>query len=152
MVHEAMLGKLLIFCALAAIVGEGVDADAATRGEDARHLDIFGVHEADEVLHDDVDAVLVEVTVVAEAEEIELQAFAFDHLLVGKIGNADLGKVGLPRDGAEAGEFGAVEAHPIVVVGVFVVEGFEHFGGIVALVFRLPAKSIEGEVFSHGGL
>ena len=29
-----MLGKLLIFCALAAIVGEGVDADAATRGEE----------------------------------------------------------------------------------------------------------------------
>ena len=66
MVHEAMLGKLLIFCALAAIVGEGVDADAATRGEDARHLDIFRVHEADEVLHDDVDAVFVEVAVVAE--------------------------------------------------------------------------------------
>ena len=149
---EAVFGQLFVFRSGTALVGIGIDADAASGGEESGHFDVFGVHEADEVLHDDVDAVLVEVTVVAEAEEIELQAFAFDHLLVGKIGNADFGKVGLPRDGAEAGEFGAVEAHPIVVVGVFVVEGFEHFGGIVALVFRLPAKSIEGEVFSHGGL
>ena len=71
-----MLGKLLIFCALAAIVGKGVDADAATRGEDARHLDIFGVHEADEVLHDDVDAVFVEIAMIAEAEEIKFQTLA----------------------------------------------------------------------------
>lgn len=138
-----MLGKLLIFCALAAIVGEGVDADAATRGEDARYLDIFGVHEADEVLHDDVDAVFVEVAVVAETEEVELQALALYHAHVGDILYANLGKVGLTRDGAQRCELGAVELHPIVVARVFVYKCFKHLGGVITFIFCFAAKGVE---------
>lgn len=149
---KAELGHFFVFRSRSSVVGVGINADAASWREDSRHFDVFWIHQFDEILHDDVDTIFVEVAVVSEAEQVELQALAFHHLMVGEIVDAYFGKVGLPRDGAEAGEFGAVEAHPIVVVGVFVVEGFEHFGGIVALVFRLPAKSIEGEVFSHGGL
>ena len=143
-----MLGKLLIFCALAAIVGEGVDADAATRGEDARHLDIFGVHEADEVLHDDVDAVFVEIAVVAETEEVELKTLALYHAHVGDILYANLGKVGLTRDGAQRCKLGAVELHPIVVVGVFVYERLKHLGCIIVFIARLGAQGLQPFVFS----
>ena len=39
----------------------------------AEYFDVFRIHQGDEVFHDDVDAVFMEVAVVAEAEEIEFQ-------------------------------------------------------------------------------
>lgn len=41
MLHKALFGQLLIFGARPAVVGIGIDADTATRSEDARHLYIF---------------------------------------------------------------------------------------------------------------
>ena len=133
----------------AAVVGVRVDADAAARGEQARHLDVLRVHEADEVFHDDVHAVFVEVAVVAETKQVEFQAFAFHHAAVGQVTDADFRKVGLPGDGAETGELGAVEAHPIIVVGVLVFKGFQNFRRIIAAIFRFLAEGVEGEVFAH---
>ena len=139
-VHHAVVCHLLVFGAWAAIVGVGVDADAAAGREDASDFDVLGVHQTDEVLHDDVDAVLVEVAVVAEGEEVELEGFALHHALVGQVGDADFGKVGLSCDGAQGGELGTVELHPVVVFGVFVLEGFQHFGSVVLTIFGLFAK------------
>ena len=70
MVHHAVVCHLLVFGARPSIVGVGVDADASTRNEDACHLDVFGVHESDEVFHYLVDTVFVEVAMVAEGEEV----------------------------------------------------------------------------------
>ena len=56
-----------------AVVAVRVDGDAAARGELAPDLDVLRIHERDEVLHDDVHAVLVEVAVVAEAEQVQLE-------------------------------------------------------------------------------
>jgi len=42
--QQTALGKLLIFGAGATVVGIGIDTDAATGGEDADNLDIFGIH------------------------------------------------------------------------------------------------------------
>lgn len=155
MLLHAMLGERLIFGARTAVVGVGPDADAATRGEDACHLDVFGIHQTDEVLHDDVDAILMEVAMVAEGEEIELQTLGFHHTHIGDVADADLCKVGLAGDGAEAGELGTVETDPIVVVGVLVDKGLKDFGGVVALVLcaAAVAKKLEAFVFAiaHGG-
>ena len=49
-----------------AVVAVRVDGDAAARRELAPDFDVFGIHELDEVFHDDVDTVLVEVPVIAE--------------------------------------------------------------------------------------
>ena len=146
---EAIFCQILILCSRASIVGIGVNADASTRGKESCNFDVFRVHQADEVFHDDVHAVFVEVAVVAKAEEIEFQAFAFDHAPVGQVADAYFGKVGLPGDGAQTGEFGAVEAYPIIVIGVAIFESFEHFGSIVAAIFCVLAEGLQLVVFAH---
>ena len=140
---EALLGELLVFRARAAVVGVGVDGDAAARGEEARDLDVLGVHQGDEVLHDDVDDVLVEVTVAAKAEEIEFEALALHHAVVGNVADADLGEVRLARDRAQGRELRAVEAHPVIVLGMLVLEGLEDLGSIVLAVFGLAAQGLQ---------
>ena len=59
-------------CAGLAVIAVGVDGDAAARGEFAPDFDIFRIHQANEILHDDVHAVLMEITVVAETEQVQL--------------------------------------------------------------------------------
>ena len=63
---------------------------------------------------------------VAEAEQVQLQALTLDHALARHVGDVDRGEVGLPGDWAQAGELGAVELHEVVVARVLVLEGFEH--------------------------
>ena len=125
-----------------AVVAVGVDGNAAPRGEFAPNLDVFGVHEADEILHDDVHAVLVEIPVVAKAEQVQLEGLALHHAGAGHIGYIDGGKIRLAGDGAEAGELRAVELDEIVVVRVLVGEGFQHLGGIVHRIgsFSVPQQ------------
>lgn len=129
--EEAKGSHFFVFRPLAAVVGVWVDADASTRGENACHFDIFRVHQSDEVFHDGVHAVFVEIAVIAETEQIEFQTLAFHHAHVGDVVDADFGKIGLTGDGAQAREFGAVEAYPIVVVLMFVLKRFQHFRRIV---------------------
>ena len=149
MVTETIVGEFFVFCAGASVVGKRVDADAAAGREESGDLNVFGGHKADEVFHDDIDAVFVEVAVVSETEEIEFQAFAFDHALVGEIGDTNFGKIGLSGDGTEAGELRAVETNPVVVLGMFVLESLEHLGGIVGLILGLLAESLELKIFAH---
>lgn len=66
--EEAGLDEVLVVGV--AIVGEGVDRYSSARGEDAFDFDVAGVHESDKVLHYNIDAVLMEITVVSEAEEV----------------------------------------------------------------------------------
>ena len=113
------------------VVGKGVDTDAAAGREDTRHLDVLGVHEADKVVEDDVDAVLVEIAVVAEREQIEFQRLGLHHALARDVGDDDSRKVRLPCFGAERGELGTMESDEILVFGVLVDESLKHFGGVV---------------------
>ena len=73
MAEQPLLGQLLVFGAGATVVGVWIDADAATGREEADDLDVLGIHESDEILHDDVHAVFMEIAVIAEREEIQLQ-------------------------------------------------------------------------------
>ena len=70
MAEEALFGQLLVFGARTAVIAVRIDADAAARGKDTRHFDIFRVHQLDKVFHDDVDTVFMEGSVAAEAEEV----------------------------------------------------------------------------------
>jgi hypothetical protein len=71
---------------------------------------------------------------VAETMEIELEALAFNHALVWNVTDAEFGEVGLSCNRTKGCELGTVETHPIVVVGVLVLEGFEDTGVVVVLV------------------
>ena len=137
--EEAVLSHFLILCAGLAIVGEGIDADAATRNENARYLDVFGLHQADEVFHDNVDAILVEAAMIAETEEVEFETLALHHSLVGKVVDANLSEVWLTRNGAKSRELRAVEAYPVIVLGMLVLESLQDFGSIVLRYFSLLA-------------
>ena len=131
MLHKALFGQLLIFGARPAVVGIGIDADTATRSEDARHLYIFRIHQSDKVFHDNVHAVFMKVAVVAETEQIELQALTLHHTLTGQVHYLYLGKVGLSGDGTQRCELGTVELHPVIIFRMFVHECLEHLGSIV---------------------
>ena len=98
--EETVLCHLLIFCARAAIVGIGVDTNAATWREETNDFDVFGIHQADEIFHDGIDTVLMKIAVVAEAEEVEVQALAFHHALSWEIVDPYFCEVGLSRDRA----------------------------------------------------
>ena len=117
-----------------AVVAVGVDGDTAARQKLAPHLDVLRRHQADEILHDNVHAVLVKVAVIAEAEQIELERLALDHPLTRDIGDGDRREIGLTRDGAQAREFGTVEFDEVVVFGVLVDKGLQHRGVIVGRI------------------
>lgn len=120
-----------------AVIGKGMNGDAAARCEFAENFDVFRIHQCDQVFHDDVDTVFMEIAVVAEAEEVEFQGLAFHHLDVRDVADVDGGKVGLPGHGAETGEFRTDEFDEIVVVGMFVVECFENFGSVSGRILGL---------------
>ena len=141
---ETLLRELLPLRAGAAVIRVRIDGDAAARGEEAGDLDVFRVHQLDEVLHDRIHDILVEITVAAEAEQIQLEALGFHHPDIGHVADADLGEIGLAGNGAQGGELRAVETHPVVVVRMLVLEGLQHFGRIVLAVGRLVAQALEG--------
>ena len=145
---EALPGEGLVLGAGTAVVGVRVDGDAATWGEEAGNLDVFGIHQFDEVLHDDVYAVLVEVSVVSEAEKIEFETLAFNHLDVRDIADAELCEVRLSCNRTESGELRAVETHPVVIALVLVFECLQYLRCVVHSVFGLAAKGLETFLFS----
>ena len=137
---EALFGQFLVLGARTAVVGIGIDGDAATRGEDACDLDVFGIHQFDEVLHDDVYTVLVEVSVVSEAEKIELETLALDHLHVRDIVDAEFREVRLSGNRTEGCKLRAVETHPVVIALMLVFECLQYLRSVVHSVFGLAAK------------
>ena len=117
-----------------AVVGEGVDGYSTSRGEDTFDLDLARIHKGYQVLHYDVYAVLVEIAVVAETEQVEFEAFALDHPLAWNVGDEDFSEIGLSGLRTERGKFRAGEGDYIFIVGVLVDECFKHLGGILCRV------------------
>ena len=71
--HEkTLLRSLLPFGSRLAVVGIRIDGQTAARQEFAPNLNIFRLHQLNKVLHDDVHAILMEITVITEAEQIQL--------------------------------------------------------------------------------
>ncbi len=145
---ETLLGKGLVLGAGAAVVGVRVDGDAAARGKEAGDLNVLGIHQLDEIFHDLVDAILVEIPVVAETEQIQFQALALDHPHVRNIADPDLGEVRLPRDRAQARELRAVEPYPVVIALMLVDERLQNLRSVVAFIFSLLAEGLQALQFS----
>ena len=153
MLKQAFACQSFKLCTCFAVVGKRMNGDAAARCEFAEYFDVFRLHQGDEVFHDNVDAVFMEVAVVAEAEEIEFQGFAFHHFDMGDVADVDGGKVGLAGHRAEAGELGADEFDEIVVVWMFVVERFQNFRRVFARVlgFLVAQKGDALQLFVVAG-
>ena len=117
------------------IVGKGIDADAAAGHEPACHLYVLRIHQLYEVLHDNIHAVLVEITVVAEGEEVELETLALYHPFARDITDIDVSEIRLTGLRAERRELRAVKRHQIFILGVFVWESLQHLGIVVIAVF-----------------
>lgn len=141
------------------VVGVGckrVYGNASAWGEYAFDLYIARIHEPHEVVEYDVYAVLVEVAVVAEAEQVEFERFALHHALAWYVVDDYLREVGLSGDGAERCEFGASECHEILSVGMPVDKRFEQLGRVVGGIlggFRLSEqrKVVVVSVLIHVG-
>ena len=71
MMQETEVGKVFPFGIRCAVVAVRVDGESAAGEKFAPYFDIAGMEKLDEVTHDDIHAVLVEITVIAEAEKIE---------------------------------------------------------------------------------
>ncbi len=148
MIHEPMFCEFLILCSRTAIVGVWIDADTSTWGEDTRHLYIFRIHETDKVLHNDIDAILMEVAMITEREEIEFQALALHHPHVWHILYLYLCKVRLSGNRTERSELWAVEKHPVVILWMFVLKALKHLRSIILTIFRLLTKRLEVVFFA----
>ncbi|MNG27797.1 hypothetical protein D3C84_1129660 [compost metagenome] len=99
MLEQTLLRHLLVFGARLAVVAVWVDGDAAARRKFAPHLDVARVHEGNEVVHDDVHAILVKIAMVAEAEQIQFKRLALHHPHIGNVRNIDGRKIRLSRHG-----------------------------------------------------
>ena len=55
----------------------------------------LGSNETNQIFHDNIDTVFVEISMIAEGEEIEFEALALYHLHIGDVGNADFSKSGV---------------------------------------------------------
>ena len=113
---ETPCGKSLVFRTGTAIVRIRVYRDTSPRSKKSRDLDIFRVNQPYQVLHDDIYAVLMEISVIPETEKIQFQAFAFHHPDIGDITDDDFGKIRLSGDGTKTRKLRTVEFHPVVIV------------------------------------
>ena len=117
-----------------AIVGKRLDRDAATGIKQPNDLQILGIHQPHQVLHDDVDAVLVEVTVIAEAEEIEFQTLALHHQRAGDVINNKVSEIWLAGLGAQRGKLRTIQSYKIFILRMFVLKHLQHFWCIVVTI------------------
>ena len=65
---KALFCRLFPLCTRLAIVCVWIDGQTAARRKLAPYLDVLRIHQLDEIFHDDVDAVLVKVPVIAETK------------------------------------------------------------------------------------
>ena len=65
---KALFCRFFPLCTRLSIVCVWIDGQTTARRELAPYLDVLRIHQLDEVFHDDIDAVLVKVPVIAETK------------------------------------------------------------------------------------
>ena len=65
---KALFCSLFPLCTRLAIVCVWIDGQTTARRKLAPYLDVLRIHQLDEVFHDDIDAVLVKVPVIAKTK------------------------------------------------------------------------------------
>lgn len=138
MVHLGhQTGLLHLLVRLIRIVGEWVDGDTASGREDTYYLQIPWFHQFHQILHDDVDAILMEIAVVAEAEKVELQRFALHHSFAWNVVDDDFRKIRLTGLRTEAGELRTIQGYKVIVLRMLVDERLQDLWRVVGWVNRL---------------
>ena len=67
---KSLFCSLFPLCTRLTIVCVWIDRQTTARCKLAPHLDVLRIHQLDEVFHDNVDAVLVKVPMIAKAKEV----------------------------------------------------------------------------------
>ena len=88
-------GNIGITRAGLAVCGARMYGYAPACGKLARYLDKLRRHQFNQIIHDNIHALLVESPVISETEQIYLQALALHQIAVGDIANNYTGKIGL---------------------------------------------------------
>ena len=65
---KALFCRLFPLCTRLAIVCVRIDGQTTARRKLTPHLDVFRIHQLDEVFHDDIDAIFVEIPMVTETK------------------------------------------------------------------------------------
>lgn len=107
------------------------------RGRNFPQTSMYFGHERNEILHDDIDHILMEITMIAEAHQVKLQRLALHHLLARHIRDIDGRIIRLSRDGAKRRKLRAIEFDPVVVVRMAVLERLEDFRAVIVVIFDI---------------
>ena len=70
MLHKSLFSEVFIGCSWYSIISIRIYADPPSWSEYSYNLDIFRLHQFDEVFHYYINTVLMKVAVITEAEEI----------------------------------------------------------------------------------
>ena len=116
-------------------VGKRIYGDASARREESCHLQIQRIHEPEKVVGNDIDAVLMKIAMVAEAEKIEFQALALHHALTWHIADYYACKIRLTGDRAKRCEFRAVETYHIFLARMLVDKCLKYIRAIIGRIF-----------------
>lgn len=73
MVHHPVLGHLFILGAGLSIIAIRINGDTAARSEFAPHFNVFRLHQFYQIIHNDIHTMLVEISMIAEAEQVQLE-------------------------------------------------------------------------------
>ena len=65
---KALFCRLFPLCTRLAIVCVWIDGQTTARRKLAPYLDVLRIHQLDEVFHDDIDAIFMEVPMIAETK------------------------------------------------------------------------------------
>ena len=95
--HTALHKVLMI---IVAVVGKRIYRDASAVGENELNFYISVIHKLDQVFHDDIDTILMKISVIAETEQIQFETFALDHILTRDIVDYDTREIRLTGFGA----------------------------------------------------
>lgn len=94
--------------------------DAAAHVKVAHNFNVLGFKQCVDCVADVVGDFFVKVAFIAKRPQIKLERFEFDTVFAGHIADFESGKVWLPRDRTETGEFRAVKLNEVgLAVGVF---------------------------------
>ena len=142
-IHQSVFRHLLIFRSRTAIVSIRIDGNTSTRSKDAGHFNIFRIHQADKIFHNDIHTIFMESALATETEEIKFQALAFHHLHIRKIADTYLSKIRLSGNGTKAGKLRTVKTHPVIIFGMLIIKSFQYFGSIILLVLCFSTQKGE---------
>lgn len=107
------------------ILYDWLDCNSTTNLEVADQHYILRVHYSHKVFDNAVTAIFVKLPVLSEREQIELEALALYHLLIGNIEDMQFCKVGLASFRAQRCELRASKRHEIARIWVDILESFK---------------------------